>query len=412
MLSDEGRLWPLARKPEGPLATYLDQFSRLLDGQGFERRGLGQQIRAAARFSRWLQSRQVTADAVTDEHVRDFLDDAAEQGFVRQGAAATLRRLLGFLRQLNICGAAPAPNPPTPVQQTVAAYRDYLRKELGLSVRTLIQYCSFAEAFLFEHFGCGSVDLGRLRGLDVIQFIRQQAARLSPARAKAATIALRSFLRYARYCGGTQLDLAGSVPTVANWSMTGIPRAIAPDHLRAVLASCRRDTPVGRRDYAILMLLARLGLRSSEIVSLTLDSIDWEAGSLAVIGKGDQAAVLPLPAEVGEAIAEYLQWGRPASIHRALFLRANAPIRGLGSGGTTVGSIVGAAISRAGIKTRYRGAHQFRHALATDMLRHGATLTEIGSLLRHRHPKTTGIYAKVDFDALRPLSLPWPEGAP
>jgi integrase/recombinase XerD len=410
MLSDEGRPWALAGKPEGPLATYLDQFSRLLDGQGFERRGLGQQIRAAARFSRWLQSRQVAADAVTDEHVRDFLDDAAEQGFVRQGAAATLRRLLCFLRQLDICGAAPAPNPPTPVQQTVAAYRSYLRKELGLSVRTLAQYCPFAEAFLFEHFGCGPVDLGRLRGLDVIQFIRQQAARLSPARAKAATIALRSFLRYARYYGGTQLDLAGSVPTVANWSMTGIPRAIAPDHLRAVLASCRRDTPVGRRDYAILMLLARLGLRSSEIVSLTLDSIDWEAGSIAVVGKGDQAAVLPLPAEVGEAIAEYLQWGRRASIHRALFLRANAPIRGLGAG-PTVGSIVGAAIVRAGIKTRYRGAHQFRHALATDMLRQGATLTEIGSLLRHRHPKTTSIYAKVDFDALRPLSLPWPEGA-
>jgi integrase/recombinase XerD len=410
MLSDEGRLWALARKPEGPLATYLDQFARVLDGQGFERRGLGQQIRAVARFSRWLQSRQVSADAVTDEHVRNFLDDAAGQGFVRQGAAAALRRLLGFLRQLDICGAAPAPTPPTPVQQTVAAYRGYLRKELGLSVRTLIQYCPFAEAFLSDHFGCGPVDLGKLRGLDVIQFVRQQAARLSPARAKAATIALRSFLRYARYCGGTQLDLAGSVPTVANWSMTGIPRAIAPHHLRAVLASCRRDTPVGRRDYAILMLMARLGLRSSEIVSLTLDSIDWDASSIAVVGKGDQAAVLPLPAEVGEAIAEYLQWGRPANTDRALFLRANAPICGLGAG-QTVGTIVGAAISRAGITTRSRGAHQFRHALATDMLRQGATLIEIGSLLRHRHPKTTGIYAKVDFDALRPLSLPWPEGA-
>ena len=159
--------------------------------------------------------------------------------------------------------------------------------------------------------------LAKLRGLDVIQFVLQQAARLSPARAKAATIALRSFLRYVRYCGGTQVDLAGAVPTVANWSMTAIPRAIAPDHLRAVLASCRRDTPVGRRDYAILMLLARLGLRSSEIVSLTLDSIDWEAGSIAVIGKGDQAAVLPLPAEVGEAIAQYLQSDRPtnAAVH-------------------------------------------------------------------------------------------------
>jgi site-specific recombinase XerD len=158
------------------------------------------------------------------------------------------------------------------------------------------------------------------------------------------------------------------------------------------------------------MLLARLGLRSSEIVSLTLDSIDWEAGSIAIIGKAGHAAVLPLPAEVGEAVVQYLQSGRPTCACRALFLRANAPIRGLGAG-QTVGTIVGAAIVRAGIKTRWHGAHQFRHALATDMLRQGATLTEIGSLLRHQHPKTTGIYAKVDFDALRPLGLRWPGGA-
>jgi site-specific recombinase XerD len=392
------------------LATYLDQFAVLLDGQGFERRGLGQQVRAAARFSRWLQSHQVTAaEAVTDEHARCFLDDPAEQGFVRLGAAATLRRLLDHLRQLEVCGATPAPSALTPVQQTIAAYGDYLQKELGLSAKTVVQYCPFAAAFLSEHFGSGPVDLARLGGRDVIQFVRQQAARLSLARAKAATIALRSFLRYVRYCGGTRYDLAGAVPTVANWSMTAIPRAIAPDHLRAVLASCRRDTPVGRRDYAILMLLARLGLRSSEIVSLTLNSIDWEASSIAVVGKANHAAVLPLPAEVGEAIAQYLQWGRPICTCRALFLRAIAPIRGLGAG-PTIGTIVAVAISRAGIKTRYHGAHQFRHALATDMLRQGATLTEIGSLLRHQHPKTTGIYAKVDFDALRPLGLPWPGG--
>ena len=409
MQVDRGRLWTLAREPEGPLAAYLDQFAVLLDGQGFERCGLGQQVRAAARFSRWLQLHQVAAEAVTDEHARCFLDDPAEQGFVRQGAAATLRRLLDFLRQLEVCGTAPAPSALTPVQQTIAAYADHLRKELGLSAKTVVQYCPFAAAFLSEHFGSGPVDLARLRGRDVIQFVLQQAARLSPARAKAATIALRSFLRYVRYCGGTQYDLAGTVPTVANWSMTAIPRAIAPDHLRAVLASCRRDTPVGRRDYAILMLLARLGLRSSEIVSLTLDSIDWEASSIAVVGKADHAAVLPLPAEVGEAIAQYLQWGRPICTCRALFLRSIAPIRGLGAG-QTIGTIVALAISRAGIETRYHGAHQFRHALASDMLRQGATLTEIGSLLRHQHPKTTGIYAKVDFDALRPLGLAWPGG--
>jgi site-specific recombinase XerD len=145
-------------------------------------------------------------------------------------------------------------------------------------------------------------------------------------------------------------------------------------------------------------------------VSLTLDSIDWEAGTLAVAGKGKQSASLPLPAAVGEAVADYLRDGRPLSSSRALFLRACAPIRGLGAQ-QSIGTIVGAALSRAGIETRHRGAHQFRHALAADLLRHGATLTEIGSVLRHRHAKTTGIYAKVDFAALRPLSLPWPGAA-
>ena len=192
--------------------------------------------------------------------------------------------------------------------------------------------------------------------------------------------------------------------------MTGIPRAMARDHIRAVLDSCRRNTAIGRRDYAILILLARLGLRASEIVALALDDIDWDGGSIAVVGKGNQPAVLPLPSDVGEAVAQYLQWGRPDCASRSLFLRANAPIRGLGRQ-TTIAKIVGAAIRRAGVKTPRGGSHQLRHAFAVDMLRHGATLTEIGSLLRHRHPKTTGIYAKVDFDALRPLCQPWPDGA-
>jgi integrase/recombinase XerD len=324
-----------------------------------------------------------------------------------EGAAATLRRLIDFLRRLGVCSVPTAVSRPTPIEQIVAAYASYLRKEQGLSTRTLVQYCPFAESFLSERFGTGPVDLATLRGVDVIKFVQRQSARLSPARAKAATIALRSFLRYVRFCGETRFDLAAAVPTVPNWSMTAIPRAIAPEHLRAVLAKCPRNTPIGRRDYAILLLLARLGLRSCEIVALRLDSIDWEAGSVTVVGKGDQAAVLPLPAEVGEAIAQYLQWGRPASSCRALFLRVCAPIRELGAP-QTIATIVGAAISRAGVETRSRGAHQFRHAFAADLLRQGATLTEIGSLLRHRHPKTTSIYAKVDFTALRPLGLPWP----
>ena len=404
------RLWVLLHDPEGPLVPYLDSFARTLDEQGFKRHLLGRQIRVAANFSKWLQAEEVVAWDVTDEHARRFFEHSARQQSVRRGEFATLRRLMDFLGQLGVIRPLPEHEEATPIQQAVGAFATYLREERGLSEKTLIQYCPFIERFLSERFDHGLVEFAALRAVDVIGFVTQQAARLSPARAKAATTALRSFLRYLRHCGAIQLDLAAAVPTVPNWSMTGIPRAIAPEHVQAVFAHCPRDTPVGRRDYAILMLLARLGLRSGEIVALTLASIDWGAGCIAVAGKGNQATSLPLPVEVGEAIADYLRYGRPASSSRALFLRACAPIRGLGAG-QSVATIVGAAIKRAGIETQHRGAHQFRHALAADMLRHGANLTEIGSVLRHRHTKTTGIYAKVDFAALRPLSLPWPGGA-
>jgi integrase/recombinase XerD len=410
MEKTKDRLWTLLRTPEGPLAPYFDSFAQMLDAQGFKRHLLSRQIRDAAKFSRWLQMERVGLEAVTDEHIQRFLRDPKQLTSVRQGTGASLRRMMDFLRQRGATSRPEAPCELTPIQKIVAEYVGYLRREQGLSDATLIQYSPFAERFLSECFGVGPVDLGALRAGDVVGFVQQEAERLSPARAKAATIALRSFLRYVRYRGESQLDLVAAVPAVPNWSMTAIPRAIAPDHLRAALAHCHRDTPVGRRDYAILMLLARLGLRSSEIVALTLDSIDWEGSSIAVVGKGDQPARLPLPADVGEAIAQYLQKGRPASSDRSLFLRALAPIRGLGAQ-QTIATIVGAALTRAGVDAQHRGAHQFRHALATDMLRQGATLSEIGSLLRHQHSKTTSIYAKVDFAALRPLSLPWPGGA-
>ena len=403
------RLWVVSHEPEGPLVPYLDSFARHLDEQGFKRHLISRQIRVTANFSKWLETEEVAAQDVTDEHVQRFFQGPGQRQSIQRGEFATLRRLIDFLLELGVIHPLPDNSKATPIQQAVDTFAAYLRQERGLSDRTLIQYGPFIERFLFERFGHRPVEFAALRAGDVIEFIKQQATHLSPARAKAATTALRSYLRYLHYCGEIQLDLVTAVPTLPNWWLSGIPRAITPDHLRAVFAHCPRDTSVGRRDYAILMLLARLGLRSSEIVSLTLDSIDWEAGSIAVAGKGNQAAFLPIPVEVGEAIADYLRHGRPSSSSRALFLRACAPIRGLGAQ-QTIATIVSAAIQRAGIETRHRGSHQFRHALATDLLRHGATLSEIGSVLRHRHTKTTNLYAKVDFAVLRPLSLPWPGG--
>jgi site-specific recombinase XerD len=189
-----------------------------------------------------------------------------------------------------------------------------------------------------------------------------------------------------------------------------LPRAISAEHARRALDACDRRTAIGRRDYAVLLLLARLGLRAGEVVALLLDDVDWDAGRMRVRGKGGREAWLPLPTDVGQAIAAYLQHARPNAPDRHLFLRASAPIRGLKSG-MAVASIVAHALRRAGIDTPRRGAHQFRHALATQMLRHGASLAEIGELLRHRSPQTTALYARVDLAALRALALPWPGGA-
>lgn len=299
--------------------------------------------------------------------------------------------------------------PLTPAERCAQGYEHHLREARGLASATITNYVPFIRSFLEGRFGDGAVTLSHLCASDVVRFVQCQVPRLHPKRAKLLTTALRSFLQYALYLGKTKLDLAAAVPIVANWSMSSIPRAIAADQIRQLLASINRCTALGCRDYAILLLLARLGLRSGEVTFLELDDIDWNAGKLSVRGKSGQRSELPLPAEVGEAIAAYLRRGRPQSANRRVFLRAKAPIRGF-RGASGVGSIVRHCILRAGLDTPTYGAHQFRHGLATELLRQGASLGEIGELLGHHSPQTTKIYTKVDLDALRTLALPWPGG--
>jgi site-specific recombinase XerD len=297
----------------------------------------------------------------------------------------------------------------TPVELSVHEFEHYLRNERSLSEKTIVYYVPFVHRFLTDRFGDGPVTLSRLTAADVVRFVQRQALHLHVKRAKLLTTALRSFLRYARYRGNIAPDLASAVPTVANWSMTAITRAIPEDAARQLLASINQRTSIGRRNYAILLLLARLGLRASEVVRLELEDINWNGGYVNVQGKGGQRSALPLPMGVGAAIAAYLQHGRPRSSSRRVFLRAKAPIRGF-LDQQAVGSLVRNTLARAGVQAPTKGAHQFRHALATEMLSHGASLTEIGEVLRHHSPQTTMIYTKVDIEALRALALPWPGG--
>src|SRR5438876_178422 len=232
---------------------------------------------------------------------------------------------------------------------------------------------------------------GKVRGEHAAQYLRHRSGQKQIER------------------GAITADLAAAVPKVAGWSMTGIPRAITAEEIRKLLSSIDRRHAKGRRDYAILLLLARLGMRSGEIARLDLDDIDWNSGSLKVRGKGREAR-LPLPQDVGKAIVDYLRHGRPLTTSRRLFLRTKAPYRGFRDS-TVIAGIVRYAIERAGVRSPTHGAHQFRHALATRMLHRGGSLKEIGELLGHRSIEVTRIYAKVDIPALRTLALRWPGGA-
>ena len=401
----------LLRAPEGPLAAYIGAFAKARSAQGYAPGSIHRQVLLAARFSDWLQQKRVALRHVSSDHPPRYLRDRGRRVRPCAGDAAALRHLMDFLRREGVIAAETvSARRLTPAERCAHTYAQYLREARALTSATVANYVPFIRGFLTDRFGDGPVRLSRLSAGDVVRCVQRQAPQLHLKRAKLLTSALRSFLRYARYCGDVTLDLAAAVPVVANWSMPSIPRAIGADQVRQLLASIDRRTAIGRRDYAIVLLLARLGLRSGEVAFLELDDLDWDAGEVSVRGKGDHLTALPLPAEVGEAIAAYLRHGRPRSTGRRVFLRSKAPIRGFLSQ-CAIGSIIRHALQRTGIRAPTTGAHQFRHALATQMLRHGASLTEIGEVLRHRSLQTTTIYAKVDLTALRTLALPWPGGA-
>jgi integrase/recombinase XerD len=379
--------------------------------QGYAVSSIHRRVLLAACFSRWLKQQKVGVRAVTSAHAARFLRHRGRHVRVHSGDTAALRHLIQFLRREGVVPAEKVAAPKlSAAEQCVQADEHYLREMCVLADATVTNYVPFIREFLKGRFGNGRVLLSRLRACDVVRFVQDKAPHLHVRRAKLMTTALRSFLRYARFRGEVTLDLGAAVPVVANWSMPSIPRAIAADQVRKLLASIDRRTAVGRRDYAILLLLARLGLRSGEVVFLELDDIDWNAGQLRVRGKSGQRSELPLSAEVGKAIAAYLRRGRPDCDSRRVFLRAKAPYRGFRCS-SGIGSIVRHSLQRAGVDSPTYGAHQFRHGLATEMLRQGASLGEIGEVLGHHHPDTTKIYTKVDIKSLRTLALPWPGGA-
>jgi len=263
----------------------------------------------------------------------------------------------------------------------------------------------FVRPFVASRLHGGVLDVASLSAADVTGFVLGACPGRAIGSAKLIVCSLRSLLGWLHLTGATPSSLVSAVPSVAGWRLSGLPRGLEPGQLRRLLGACDRRTATGRRDYAIVLLLSRLGLRCGEVARLSLDDLDWRHGEIAIVGKGNRAERLPLPDDVGTAITAYLRRGRPHTAEgRSVFVRVHAPHRALTSGGVTM--VVFDAAQRAGLPKMH--AHRLRHTAATAMLRAGSPLPEVGQVLRHRSILSTAIYAKVDRDALAVLARPWP----
>lgn len=388
---------------DGPLACYAPGFREELFAQGYTDSSAAGQLHLMAHLSRWLAEQGRDAGGLTSECIEQFIT-------VRRGENRSVHRspkaVRGLLRYLRGLGVAPAESPPdtsTPAGRLLARYHGYLVEEKGLAATTIREYDRVARCLVIEH-GADTAELERLSADRARRSLARLCVGRSGASARNVASAVRSWLGFLHLEGLIALPLAQAIPTGPVRASSSLPQTVDADTVAALLDTCDRSSVLGRRDYAVLLVIARLGLRAGEVAALELDNIDWRAGEIVIHGKDRRLDRLPLPTDVGEALADYLREGRPAACCRGVFVRLLAPHRPLGASGIT--QIVYRACNRAGV-TRF-GAHRLRHATATGMLAAGASLHEIGLVLRHRSSQVTAAYARVDHDALRVVAVPWP----
>lgn len=391
----------------GPLSPFAAGFAEELAQQGYRPRAVRNQMGLVAHLSRWLLGEDIGAEKLHATEVERFVGARRAAGYKRLVSIKALQPMLVYLRDLAVAPTPPPPTPSGPVEVALERYRSYLTVERGLGANTARGYVDAVRPFVHGRAMPDglALDLAHLTAADVVSFVVGRCPHLGHSAAKLTVSALRSLLGFLHVDGVIERSLAFAVPSVACRRLVGLPKGLDPDQVRRLLAACDSSTQNGCRDFAVLTVLVRLGLRAGEVARLALDDIDWRAGEIVVRGKANCSERLPLPTDVGEAVAAYLERGRPASARgRTVFVRIKAPHRPLSSCGVT--QVVAAAARRAGLGRIH--AHRLRHTAATQMLRAGASLPEIGQLLRHRRPLTTAIYAKVNRDALRTIARPWP----
>ena len=393
----------------GPLEPYAAGFAAELARLGYTSGSAYVQMLLMAHLSRWLTGEGLDAGGLTPGAADLFLAHRRAVGYTQLLSLKGLAPLLGHLRRLGAAPEAPAPVLAGPAGEVLARYQRYLVSERGTGAATAADYAAKMRPFLASREKAGALDLAGLTAADVTAFITENCPSMRRGTAKLTVTALRSLLGYLHVAGDIPGPLAWAVPAVATWRLASLPAPLEPGQVAAMLAGCDTGTAAGRRDLAMLTLLARLGMRAGEVAALSLDDFDWRAGEITVTGKGRRSERLPLPPDVGEAVASYLRGGRPEPVEgtRRVFLRLHAPHCGLTTGGVTMAVL--AAAQRAGLGRVH--AHRLRHSAATGMLRAGASLPEVGQVLRHRRLLSTAIYAKTDVPALRALARPWPGGA-
>lgn len=404
------RVQELRNSSGGP---FLEGFAEKLFQAGYAEITARRHIRAAEHFIYWSGCEGMPVSSLSKKSVERFDDHLNGCQCPRYGRTHRLELLNGvrlFLEHLRVTGgittAADQPTAQDPVLFT--AFCEWMRRQRGACNATLYNY-SLSIRDLLKRLGenPAMLDAKILR-----QFVLEKSQQCGWAAAKKCTTALRMFLRFLIAEGKCSANLYAAIPVLAHWRLSSLPRYLQPEEVERIISSCDPNSPVGRRDRAILLLLARMGLRAGDIVQLRLGDIDWEGATIQVSGKGRRETRLPLTREVGWALVAYLQDGRPRTETNVLFVRSRAPFRAFASH-SAVSVIVERAMQRADVTCQSRGAaHVLRHSAASSMLRQGASLQDVADILRHHSIETTQIYAKVDVSALRQIAQPWPEVQP
>ena len=388
----------------GPLASYAAGFRGSLADAGYTPLSAVVQLRLMAHVSRWLESERLEVGDLSLERVEGFLLARREAGYTGLRTSEAMVPLLGFLRASGVVPPLVPVAAGSAIEVLLASFSRYLLSERGLAASTAAAYVARVDRFIA---GCAADrDVGLITAADVTRAVLEETVTRSVGSVQFFVASVRAFLRFCSLEGLIEVDLSAAAPSITGRRSEVLPQGITREDAAAFLASCDRSQAIGRRDHAVLVILLRLGLRAVEVARLRLDDIDWRAGQMVIRGKGEREESLPVPAEVGVSIADYLRNGRPGTTRREVFLTVCAPLTGLTRG--SVSSIVRRACISAGVPSI--GAHRLRHALACDMVAAGASLPEIGQVLRHRQLSSTAIYAKTDVAQLRSLALAWPGG--